>query len=81
MLSSYYLPSDYSERKSLFTKLLALKKNMHFILDELKIYNKQDVDKVEDFLMFNCDYLNNTKKNLSKFEQSFMKKFKNTSFI
>ena len=54
---------------------------MHFILDELKIYNKQDVDKVEDFLMFNCDYLNNTKKNLSKFEQSFMKKFKNTSFI
>tara|TARA_B100000886_G_C20413590_1_gene488223 strand:+ start:1874 stop:2332 length:459 start_codon:yes stop_codon:yes gene_type:complete len=80
-LSSYYLPSDYTIRKNLFAKLIALKKNMHFILDGLKIYKKQDIEKVEDFLMFNCDYLNNTKKNLNKFEQSFMKKFKNISFV
>ncbi len=81
MLSSYYLPKNYAQRKNLFTKLLSLKKNMHFILDELKIYKKQDIENIEDFLMFNCDHLNNTKKNLSNFEQSFMKKFKNTSFV
>lgn len=81
MLSSFYLPNNFSERKSLLTKMLSLKKNMHFILDELKIYKKQDIEKVENFLMLNCDYLNETKKNLNKFEQSFMKKFKNTTFV
>ena len=41
-----------------------MKKSIHFILDELVFKNLKDIDKIEEYLIFNNSFFTNTKKNL-----------------
>ena len=81
MLSSFLLPNAYSERKSLYQKLIVSKKKMYFIMDELVVENKTDIAKIEDFIIFNNKHFINTKKKLSNYESLIIKPFKNISFV
>jgi sporadic carbohydrate cluster protein (TIGR04323 family) len=81
MLSCFLLPKNITERFSIYKSLLASKKKLYFIFDELKLENKKDIDEIENFIIFNSEYFVKTKKNLNKFENNFMKKYKNISFV
>lgn len=81
MLSSFLLTKNLSERKKIYTKLLKSKKHMYFILDELFIKNKSDIDKVEEFIIFNSNFFTDTKKKLSKIELAIIKRFQSISFV
>ena len=81
MLSSFLLTKNLSERKKIYTKLLKTKKHMYFILDELFIKNKSDIDKVEEFIIFNSNFFTDTKKKLSKIELAIIKRFQSISFV
>ena len=59
----------------MYTKLFSQKKKLFFILDELSLKNKKDIDKIEDFIIFNSKFFIDTKKKLDKYQKSFMKKF------
>ncbi len=81
MLSCFLLPKNITERFSIYKSLLESKKKLYFIFDELKLENKKDIDEIENFIIFNSEYFIKTKKNLNKFENNFMKKYKNISFV
>ena len=81
MLSTFLLPKSYSERVSLYQKLLTSKKSMYFIIDGLTIKNKKDVDKIENFMIFNSEHFTDTKIKLNEHENYFTKKYKNISLV
>ncbi len=81
MLSSFYLPEDYLIRKQIYKKIIKMKKSIHFILDELVFKNIKDIDKIEEYLIFNNSFFTNTKKKLNSEEKSFMKRFHKVTFV
>jgi sporadic carbohydrate cluster protein (TIGR04323 family) len=81
MLSSFLLPNCYNQRKIIYHKLLDSQKKLFFIFDELKIDKKKDIEKTEEFLIFNNSYFTETKKYLSAEEKSFMKHYNDISFV
>tara|TARA_B100000989_G_scaffold79854_1_gene56911 strand:- start:1676 stop:2128 length:453 start_codon:yes stop_codon:yes gene_type:complete len=81
MLSSFYLPEDYLIRKQIYKKIIKMKKSIHFILDELIFKNIKDIDKIEEYLIFNNSFFTNTKKKLNSEEKSFMKRFHKVTFV
>ena len=81
MLSSFYLPNNYMIRKKIYKDAVVMKKSIHFILDKLVLRNNKDIDKIEEYLIFNDPFFTKTKLKLSDYEKSFMKKFKKISFV
>jgi len=81
MLSTFLLPNSFKERESFYKKLLVSKKKMYFILDELALKNKEDIEKIEDFIIFNSKHFVNTKKKLNSYENLIMKQYKDISFV
>ena len=81
MLSSFYLPEDYLVRKQIYKEVTKMKKSVHFILDELVFKNRRDIDKIEEYLIFNNSFFTETKKELNYVEKSFMKKFHKVTFV
>ena len=67
MLSSFYLPEDYDIRKNIYSQLFKMKKNIHFILDEIVLAKKKDIEKVEEYLIFNNSFFTDTKTKLNKY--------------
>ena len=80
MLSTFSLPIDYSERKDIFYKSIKKKKELHFILDEIVLVNKKNIEKIEDQLIFRNSFFTKTKTKLEKNEKKIFSKFK-TSFV
>ena len=60
---------------------LKKKKQIYFILDEMSFKTKKDIDKIENFIMFNTKFFTDTKKRLNNYENHFMKKFKKITFV
>lgn len=81
MLSTFLLPKSYEQRLSIYKKIFKSKKKLYFILDELVLNNEKDVNKIENFLIFNCNHFVNTKTNLNKFENFFMKNHAKVSLV
>lgn len=81
MLSSFLLSDSFKERKEIYKRLINSKKNMYFILDELHIKNKSDLDKIEEFIIFNSKFFTETKKVLKNYERKIVKNFKYVSFV
>ena len=81
MLSSFYLPEDYDIRKNIYSQLFKMKKNIHFILDEIVLSKKKDIEKVEEYLIFNNSFFTDTKTKLNKYEKFFMNNFKKITFV
>ena len=80
MLSTFSLPNIYEERKDLYKKCLRKKKEVHFILDEIILLQKNDIEKIEDQLIFRNNFFTKTKIKLSQNEKQIFQKFK-TSFV
>jgi hypothetical protein len=57
-----------------------MKKEMHFILDELIFKKHNDIDMVEDFMIFNDNFFTQTRVNLSE-EEIFITDLYKTSFV
>tara|TARA_B100000902_G_scaffold399090_1_gene468348 strand:+ start:3144 stop:3596 length:453 start_codon:yes stop_codon:yes gene_type:complete len=81
MLSSFYLPEDFKIREKIYKDLLKMRKTLHFILDEITLKKKSDIDNVEEFLIFNNPFFIKTKTKLNSYEKKFMRKFKNINFV
>tara|TARA_Y100001970_G_C13912040_1_gene689021 strand:+ start:216 stop:668 length:453 start_codon:yes stop_codon:yes gene_type:complete len=81
MLSSFYLPENYDVRKKIYKDAIKMKKSIHFILDNLVLNNNNDIDKIEEYLIFNNTFFTNTKFKLNDNEKSFMKKFSKITFV
>ena len=81
MLSSFYLPSNYIVRKKIYEDAFKMKKSFHFILDELTLEKKDDIDKIEEYLIFNNSFFTNTRLKLNDNEKSFMKNFHKITFV
>jgi sporadic carbohydrate cluster protein (TIGR04323 family) len=81
MLSSFYLPKNFIVRKKLYKDIIKMKKTIHFILDELELKKKQDIEKIEEHLMFNDPFFTNTKLNLNDYEKEYIKKYRRITFV
>ena len=81
MLSSFYLPSNYIVRKKIYEDVFKMKKSIHFILDELILKTNDDIEKIEEYLIFNNPFFTNTKLKLNDIEKSFMKNFHKITFV
>jgi len=81
MLSTFLLPQSYEERVSMYKKLFISRKKMYFIFDELSLESQKDVEKIENFIIFNSSHFTDTKKKLNSYENSIMKKYKKISFV
>ena len=81
MLSSFYLPSNYIVRKKIYEDTFKMKKSLHFILDELTLEKNDDIDKIEEYLIFNNPFFTNTRLELNENEKFFMKNFHKITFV
>lgn len=81
MLSSFYLPKEFKIREQIYLESIKSKKKLHFILDEMIFKSKTDIEKIEEFLFFNNEFFTETRTKISKDEEAFMKKYKDTSFV
>ena len=81
MLSSFMLGSNLKERLNFYNEAVKKKKQIYFILDEMSFKTKKDIDKIENFIMFNTKFFTDTKKRLNNYENNFMKKFKKITFV
>jgi len=81
MLSSFYLPKNFIVRKKLYKDIIKMKKTIHFILDELELKKKQDIEKIEEHLIFNDPFFTNTKLNLNDYEKEYIKKYSKITFV
>ena len=80
-LSTFYLPENYFIRKQIYKEITKTKKTIHFILDELVFSSSRDIDKIEEYLIFNDPFFTKTKLRLNSFEDFFMKRFNKVSFV
>ncbi len=81
MLSSFYLPEDYFIRKKIYKEIIKTKKSIHFILDELVFRSNKDIEKIEEYLIFNNSFFTKTRLKLSDEEKSFMKNYDKITFV
>ena len=68
-------------RDKIYKKLLKSEKKLIFILDELQLNSKRDINNVEELLLFNQKFFTQTKKKLNKYELNFVSEFKKISFV
>jgi len=81
MLSSFYLPKDFKIRSQIYKEALLKKKILYFILDELVLKNKKDIEKIEEFILFNHKFFTDTRIKLREQEKEIIGKYKNISFV
>lgn len=81
MLSSFMLGSNLEERFNFYNEAVKRKKQIYFILDEMSFKTKKDIEKIENFIMFNTKFFTDTKKCLNNYENDFMKKFRKVTFV
>ena len=67
MLSSFYLPENYFVRKQIYKEIIKMKKSVHFILDELILKSNKDIDKIEEYLIFNNPFFTKTRSIMPEF--------------
>ena len=81
MRSSFYLPENYFVRKKIYKEIIKMKKSVHFILDELILKSKKDIDKIEEYLIFNNPFFTETRIKLNEEEKSFIKNYNKVTFV
>ncbi len=81
MLSTFLLPSSFNQRQEFYKQLLNTKRTAHFIFDEIILKTKDDIEVVEDFIIFNSDHFTKTKKKLSDYEINIAKKYNKITFV
>ncbi len=80
MLSTFMLPRKHDERLTIYSNSIKRKKELHFILDEMVLKNKTDLEEIENQLIFRNNFFTKTRLKLSNFEKSLIKNYQN-SFV
>lgn len=80
MLSTFSLPKNKTIRNKVFKEALKMKKELHFILDEKIFNNFEDLNEIEEQILFNQEFFIKTKKKLNDVEKLIVKKNK-ISFV
>ena len=70
LLSIFSLPKIKKDRIYIYKLALKYKKELHFVFEEKKFTKKNDIEKIEDFLIFNEPFFTQKKINLSIFEKN-----------
>lgn len=69
MLSVFSLPNTFNERKNIYKTCIKNKKEIHFNFERIKFKTKMDVDKIEEYLIFNNEFFTKKKSSITKFEK------------
>ncbi len=68
MLSVFSLPNSFDERKNIYKICLKNKKEIHFNFEDIKFKFKKDIDKIEEYLIFNNEFFTKKKSSITKSE-------------
>ena len=68
MLSVFSLPNSFNERKNIYKICLKNKKEIHFNFEDIKFKFKKDIDKIEEYLIFNNEFFTKKKSSITKSE-------------
>jgi len=71
LLSIFSLPKIKKDRIYIYKLALKYKKELHFVFEEKKFTKKNDIEKIEDFLIFNEPFFTQKKTNLTSFEKKY----------
>ena len=71
LLSIFSLPEIKKDRIDIYKLALKHKKELHFVFEEKKFSKKNDIEKIEDFLIFNESFFTQKKTNLTSFEKKY----------
>lgn len=81
MLSSFYLPENFKIREQIYNESLKNKKPLYFILDEMIFKTKKDIEKIENFIIYNHNFFTDVKTKLNAEENKIIKKFQKINFV
>ena len=65
MLSAFSLPSSKRRRDQIYKNFLKYKKTMHFVFENFFLKNKNDINKIEEYLLFKEDFFTKTVSSLT----------------
>jgi sporadic carbohydrate cluster protein (TIGR04323 family) len=74
LLSIFSLPEIKEQRISIYKKTLKLNKELHFVFEEKKMTKFEDIEVIENLLIFNLDFFVKKKTKLTKYENSITDK-------
>jgi len=71
LLSIFSLPKKINDRNVIYNLALKYKKELHFVFEEQKFIKKKDVEKIEEFQIFNEPFFTTKKSSLTNFEKKY----------
>ena len=74
LLSIFSLPEIKEQRISIYKNTLKLNKELHFVFEEKKMTKFEDIEVIENLLIFNLDFFVKKKTKLTKYENSITDK-------
>lgn len=74
LLSIFSLPEIKEQRISIYKNTLKLNKELHFVFEEKKMTKFEDIEEIENLLIFNLDFFVKKKTKLTKYENSITDK-------
>ena len=80
MLSVFFLPFERKKRQIIYKRALKNKKELHFMLDEIVFKSKDDIENIENRLIFRSSFFTKTRKKTNNFEKNIANSLK-TSFV
>ena len=69
MLSAFLLPEDSKHRKKIYLNLFKKKKKLYFIFEKLELSKKNDVENLEEYLIFTNKFFTKKKSTLTSNEK------------
>ena len=69
MLSVFSLPNNFNERKNIYKICLKNNKEIDFNFEDIKFKFKKDIDKIEEYLIFNNEFFTKKKSSITKSER------------
>ena len=69
MLSVFSLPNAFYERENIYKMCLRNKKEIYFNFENIKFKSKKDIEKIEEYLIFNNEFFTKKKSSITKFEK------------
>jgi sporadic carbohydrate cluster protein (TIGR04323 family) len=69
MLSVFSLPNSFNERKNIYKICQKNKKKIFFNFENIELITNKDIEKIEEYLIFNNKFFTRKKSSITKFEK------------